>query len=293
MLNDQTMLYRFGDQEISLVCWRCQGSLDSSTRSCRSCNAVFTMSGEVPIFLSSEQQAAVLQEEAGDRENGLKNFFKRWPTLYYTIKHVMAPVLYTGLTPKAFFHTQLPEARLLNIGSGPSSVHPRILNVDLFAFPNVHIVASADALPFPSETFDAVCTDQVLEHVLHPQEVAAELLRVLKKGGVIYHAVPFMYPLHPSPKDYSRWSIDGLASLFPAATIVQSGVLIGPVCGMLCVLAAGLAVICSFGIQVLRMFWMTFFLLIFSPLQVLDLLYARLPGAEYTALSVYVVMKKD
>jgi SAM-dependent methyltransferase len=246
----------------------------------------------VPIFLSAKEQESALNAVANDRENGIKNFFKSWPKLYQALVYLIVPILYTGLTPKQFFKRLPSDARMLNIGSGPSLVHPRVLNVDLFAFSNVHIVASADALPFASESFDAICTEQVLEHVAHPQRVATELLRVLKKGGVIYNAVPFMYPLHPSPKDYSRWSIDGMAALFPGSSIVEQGILIGPVCGMLSVLATGLAIIFSFGISALRTFFTALLMLLLSPLRFLDLLYARLPGAEYSALSVYVVMEK-
>jgi hypothetical protein len=62
---------------------------------------------------------------------------------------------------------------------------------------------------------------------------------------------------------------------------------------MLSVLATGLATIFSFGIRTLRTALTGLFMLIFSPLRFLDLLYARLPGAEYSALSVYVVMEKE
>lgn len=49
-----------------------------------------------------------------------------------------------------------------------------------------YIRASANALPFSSQTFDVVCAMDLLEHVEKPGEVIAEAARVLKKGGLFF-----------------------------------------------------------------------------------------------------------
>lgn len=46
--------------------------------------------------------------------------------------------------------------------------------------------ASADSLPFPDQSFDAVCAMDLLEHVESPAKVVAEAARVLKKGGLFF-----------------------------------------------------------------------------------------------------------
>jgi 2-polyprenyl-6-hydroxyphenyl methylase/3-demethylubiquinone-9 3-methyltransferase len=49
-----------------------------------------------------------------------------------------------------------------------------------------YTLASADALPYPAETFDVVCAMDLLEHVDNPENVIAEASRVLKKNGLFF-----------------------------------------------------------------------------------------------------------
>jgi len=42
----------------------------------------------------------------------------------------------------------------------------------------------------PDNFFDAVYVDSVLEHVINPYEYLIEIKRILKKGGILYFAVP-------------------------------------------------------------------------------------------------------
>ena len=47
-----------------------------------------------------------------------------------------------------------------------------------------------DGLPFPDETFDAICLADVLEHLEEPVDVLRELRRVTKPGGSIVVSTP-------------------------------------------------------------------------------------------------------
>jgi SAM-dependent methyltransferase len=232
------------------------------------------------------------EQELSDGENAFKNYFKKWPRFYELAVSIVAPVLFSGRSGKQFIEQYAKNGIALNVGSGPTTIHERALNVDVFPFPNVHIVAEADKLPFPDNTFDAVCTEQVLEHVPKPWIVAKELMRVTKPGGHIYTAVPFVFPLHPSPKDYSRWTHDGLRSLFEGAQEIEAGMLNGPVSGILITLAYGLSVLLSFGISPLRKVLLYVFMPILSPFKLLDYLYAKLPGAEIVGASPYLIVRK-
>ncbi|EFA71932.1 Methyltransferase type 11 Precursor [Raphidiopsis brookii D9] len=76
-------------------------------------------------------------------------------------------------------------------------------------------------LDLPSETFDAVVTDQVLEHIeCDPCEAINECYRVLKPGGIMVCTTCFMMPFHGSPDfsvsgggDYWRYTPQGLQFL--------------------------------------------------------------------------------
>ncbi|MDD2735994.1 MAG: methyltransferase domain-containing protein [Desulfuromonadaceae bacterium] len=70
------------------------------------------------------------------------------------------------------------------------------------------------SLPFDNESFDAVVSDQVLEHVEgNPQDAINETLRVLKPGGLMVHATCFINPIHGAPSDYWRFTPEALALL--------------------------------------------------------------------------------
>lgn len=78
-----------------------------------------------------------------------------------------------------------------------------------------------DNLPFNSEYFSAVVSDQVLEHIAcTPSEAVDEVYRVLCPGGIAVHTTCFMTPYHGSsdPKDlddadFWRFTPSGLARL--------------------------------------------------------------------------------
>ena len=48
----------------------------------------------------------------------------------------------------------------------------------------------AHSLPFADETFDAVVSIEVIEHVEHPEKMASEMARVLKPGGCLILSTP-------------------------------------------------------------------------------------------------------
>jgi SAM-dependent methyltransferase len=59
-------------------------------------------------------------------------------------------------------------------------------------------------------SFDCVLSSQVLEHVTSPQKYLFEARRVLKPGGSLILSTHGIWPYHPDPTDYWRWTADGL-----------------------------------------------------------------------------------
>lgn len=69
-------------------------------------------------------------------------------------------------------------------------------------------------LPFEDESFDAVVSDQVLEHLEgDPQDAINETFRVLKPNGLALHTTCFINPMHACPNDYWRFTPQALELL--------------------------------------------------------------------------------
>ena len=86
------------------------------------------------------------------------------------------------------------------------------LDVETRARPRV--VGDAQRLPFPSECFDVVIANNVIEHLEDPQLGTAEILRVVRPSGLVLFTVPFLYPVHEAPHDFTRFTVYGLQRLF-------------------------------------------------------------------------------
>lgn len=73
-----------------------------------------------------------------------------------------------------------------------------------------NVFADAATLPFADESFDTVVLFQTLEHLASPLNAVDEIYRVLRPNGLLLLTVPFLYPLHDEPHDYTRFTNHGL-----------------------------------------------------------------------------------
>ncbi|RMG39586.1 MAG: class I SAM-dependent methyltransferase [Planctomycetota bacterium] len=104
----------------------------------------------------------------------------------------------------------------------------RLIGFDLYRSPNVQFVADAHAIPLASESVDAVIVQAVLEHVLDPHRVVAEIHRVLKPQGLVYAETPFLQQVHEGAYDFTRFTQTGHRWLFRHFEELDSGSLGGP-----------------------------------------------------------------
>lgn len=79
-------------------------------------------------------------------------------------------------------------------------------------------------LPFGEGSYNAALLINVLEHIFEYRQLIEESARILKPGGKIVIVVPFMFPYHPSPKDFHRYSGEALEKALSLAGFMDISV---------------------------------------------------------------------
>lgn len=107
------------------------------------------------------------------------------------------------------------DGLLLDCGAGRRNVYfPNVVNFEIVDYDTTDVLGVGEELPFSDDSFDAVFSLSVLEHVKDPFRCAREIARVLKPGGDLYCVVPFLQPLHGYPHHYYNMTHEGLRTLF-------------------------------------------------------------------------------
>ncbi len=211
---------------------------------------------------------------------------RRWPDRLKRLLEPPRPFIANPAEP-----TDYPLGRWNLYLGGAGRRVPGYVNLDLFAVPGVDVAADAELLPFPPAIFQRIECDAVLEHVRHPEQVMNEIRRVLAPGGYVHLVTPFCHPFHEYPKDYRRFTLDGLKELARPLEPVAEGWRTGPTATLL-----------VFSIEYAKLLlpyrawrilahgvlgWLLF------PLRYLDLLLFRLPEARRIGNHCYVWLRKQ
>jgi SAM-dependent methyltransferase len=115
------------------------------------------------------------------------------------------------------------DGLILDCGAGRRDVYfDNVVNYEIVGYDSTDIIGVGEHLPFESNTFDAVFSIAVLEHVRDPFRCAAEIARVLKRGGELYCCIPFLQPLHGFPHHYFNATPQGARRLFEDLLRVES-----------------------------------------------------------------------
>ena len=121
-------------------------------------------------------------------------------------------------------------ATILDVGAGGRRITPGVVTFDMF--PPADLTGDIHAMPIADGSFDCVFCTGTLEHVERPWDAVKEIHRILKTGGIVHIDVPFIQGYHADPTDYWRFTLDGLRLLCKDFEPVESGVHIGPSCGL-------------------------------------------------------------
>jgi SAM-dependent methyltransferase len=74
------------------------------------------------------------------------------------------------------------------------------------------------------QRFDEVLLVNVLEHIYRADGLLADACACVRPGGRVVVVVPFLFPVHPSPKDFRRFTDEALRRMFADAGCVDVAV---------------------------------------------------------------------
>jgi SAM-dependent methyltransferase len=145
-----------------------------------------------------------------DRPTDLRRA-RPWHRLAYIVEALPA-----GLERLAAELPAGPGARVLDYGCAEQPYRrffpgAEYVGADIAGNPDADLVLEPDGgLPVADESFDALLSTQVLEHVEEPALYLAECFRALRPGGRMLLSTHGMMIYHPDPVDYWRWTCAGL-----------------------------------------------------------------------------------
>lgn len=221
---------------VVLRCVECgAGDLQRSTDSlsCAACATSYPLFNECPVLLTKNSVFAIgntgAEKSAGMPSGGVWSLRRFLPAPTFTHFAARAKI-------RAIAEHGGKERKCLVIGAGENDAEAAALKgafglavvTDVAWHPGVDYICDGHDLPFADDSFDFVMLTAVLEHVLTPARVAAELARVLRKGGVVYAVTPFMQQVHMGAFDFQRFTDLGHRWLFREFDELERGTCGGP-----------------------------------------------------------------
>ncbi len=127
-------------------------------------------------------------------------------------------IIRSGLYKKINEHQHLLTGRLLDFGCGSKPYQSLFKNITEYVGVDyageghshdnekIDVYYDGKKLPFPDNSFNSIFSSEVMEHIFNPDEIIAELNRVLIPEGKILITCPFVWNEHEVPIDYARYT---------------------------------------------------------------------------------------
>jgi hypothetical protein len=208
---------------------------------CNHCNAQYPVRDGRIYFVQVPERDDDLDSLKGRLKSMLGSAYYTWGV------HVVAPTFPFPYGRKVRSFIDPSQKIVVDLGSGNNRVDDDMICLDLFDYDEVDIVCDLANLPFGPETIDGFASRSLLEHLPQPWHLAKAVSRCTRKGGLGLHLIPFLYPYHASPNDFTRFTHTGAAALFPDWELMEQSNATGPITYFLVGFIEFLATILSLG----------------------------------------------
>jgi uncharacterized protein YbaR (Trm112 family) len=180
-----------------LACPGCKATLSivhETQLRCRGCGYCYPVIGHVPVMIQGKPEYPIEEEQLASPPSN-----NPYPINVAELLH--------EVTNKG--------GVALEVGSGRRHfAADRLIQLEICKYPFTDVVNQGERLPFRDNSIDLILCLAVTEHVLRPWVLAAEIERVLKKGGSLIIDSAFMQPIHGYPSHFFNMTGKALASLF-------------------------------------------------------------------------------
>ena len=235
-----------------LVCPRCRRpllesgpagkpDLQCSNSACELSASPFLSVDKQPVLVDFEQSildVAMFKASAGasahKRDPGRKSFMSRLRR-YAFGESAIAARLAAEFVDAVQKLSEKPRVLVIGggeVGSGAARLYEKtaldVIGTDIYVSPYTTLIADGHQLPFADQSIDGVWIQAVLEHVLDPALVVAEIHRVLKPRGLVFADTPFMQQVHEGAYDFTRYTLSGHRWLFRRFKLIDAGCSSGP-----------------------------------------------------------------
>jgi SAM-dependent methyltransferase len=205
---------------------------------CANGGHVYPIVNEIPVLINEAESVFRISDYTAsdaygdasgyggslDSSSGLKKAYRR-----FARRLSEAPVPGYNFDFISKILAEIPEAKILAIGSGDRQYRGDVTYTDVAFAKGISCICDSHDIPYPDKSFDAVVADSVLEHVCDPQRCVSEFMRILKPGGFVFASTPFLQPVHMGAYDFTRFTYLGHRRLFRHFDEIDSGPCGGPV----------------------------------------------------------------
>ena len=179
-----------------IVCIRCGATLalNNNQLHCPECGQTIPLVNGIPIFTPVAGEIRPSEKLVRGPDTGTPWRKANWQFLQTQLAHL------TG------------DSRILDVGAGRGDFAALLdrfqtTSLDIYPYPEVDLVCDLTVSnPFRPASFDAVVLMNVLEHVYDTHAMLERLADLLKPGGLLMIAIPFLVKLHQTPVDFVRYT---------------------------------------------------------------------------------------